>query len=62
MQQYNLRISKLLNFPAVKCLKFRTNTFGLRGTYLWNQVPESIKIEPNAKCSEGKITTSWQLI
>ena len=61
-QYYNLRITKLLSFPKVRGSKYGTNTFVFRATQLWNQVPDSIKNEPNAKCFKAKLTRNWQVI
>ena len=49
-QCYNLRITNLLSFPKVIGSKYGTNTFVFCATHRWNQVPDSIKNEPNAKC------------
>ena len=59
---YNLRITNLLKFPKVIGSKYGTNTFVFRATHLWNQVPDSIKNEPNAKCLKAKITRNWRVI
>ena len=61
-QYYNLRITNLLSFPKVIGSKYGTNTFVFRATHLWNQVPDSIKNEPNAKCFKAKLTGNWQVI
>ena len=61
-QYYNLRITNLLSFPKVIGSKYGTNTFVFRATHLWNQVPDSIKNEPNAKCFKAKLTRNWQVI
>ena len=61
-QYYNLRITNLLSFLKVIGPKYGTNTFVLRATQLWNQVPDSIKNEPNAKCFKAKLTRNWQVI
>ena len=61
-QYYNLRITNLLSFPKVIGSKYGTNTFVFRATHLWNQVPGSIKTEPNAKCFKPKLTRNWRVI
>ena len=61
-QYYNLRITNLLSFPNVIGSKYGTNTFVFRATHLWNQVPDSVKNEPNAKCFKAKLTRNWQVI
>ena len=61
-QHYNLRITNLLSFPKVISSKYGTNTFVFRATHLWNQVSDSIKNEPNAKCFKVKVTRNWQVI
>ena len=61
-QYYNLRITNLLSYPKVIGSKYGTNTFVFRATHLWNQVPDSIKNEPNAKCFKAKLTRNWQVI
>ena len=61
-QYYNLQITNLLSFPKVIGSKYGTNTFVFRATHLWNQVPDSIKNEPNAKCFKAKLTRNWQVI
>ena len=61
-QYYNLRTTNLLSFPKVIGSKYDTNTFVFRATHLWNQVPDSIKNEPNAKCFKAKLTRNWQVI
>ena len=60
-QYYNLRITNLLSFPKVIGSKYGTNTFVFHATQLWNQVPDSIKNEPNAKCFKAKFTRNWQV-
>ena len=52
-QYYNLTITNVLNFPR-KIIG--TNTFGYCTVTLWNQVLDSTKNEPNAKCFKVKIT------
>ena len=61
-QYYSLRITNLINFPKVIGSENGTNTFVFRTTHLWNQVPDSIKNEPNAKCFKVKLTRNWQVI
>ena len=61
-QYYNLRITNLLSYPKVIGSKYGTNTFVFRATHLWNQVPDSIKNEPNAKCFKVKLNRNWQVI
>ena len=61
-QYYNLRITNLLSYPKVIGSKYGTNTFVFRATHLWNQVPDSIKNEPNAKCFKVKLKRNWQVI
>ena len=61
-QHCNLRITNLLSFPKVIGSKYGTNTFVFHATHLWNQVPDSIKNEPNAKCFKAKFTRNWQVI
>ena len=61
-QYYNLRITNLLSYPKVIGSKYGTNTFVFRATHLWNQVPDSIKNEPNAKCFKVKLTRNWQVV
>ena len=61
-QYYNLRITKLLSFPKVIVSKYGSNTFVFRATHRWNQVLDSIKNEPNAKCFKAKLTRNWQVI
>ena len=61
-QYYNLQITNLLSFPKVIGSKYSTNTFVIRATHLWNQVPDFIKNEPNAKCFKAKLTRNWQVI
>ena len=61
-QYYNLRITNLLSFPKVMGSKYSTKIFVFRATQLWNQVPDSIKNEPNAKCFKAKLTRNWQVI
>ena len=61
-QYYNLRITNLLTFPKVIGSKYGTNTFVFRAIQLWNQVSDSIKNEPNAKCFKAKLTRNWQVI
>ena len=53
-QCYNLRITNLLSFPKVIGSKYGTNTFVFCATHRWNQVPDSIKNEPNAKCFKSQ--------
>ena len=36
--------------------------FVFRATQLWNQVPDSTKNEPNAKCFKAKLTRNWLVI
>ena len=61
-EYYNLRVTNLLSSPKVIGSKYGTNTFVFRATHLWNQVPDSIKNEPNAKCFKVKLTRNWQVI
>ena len=61
-QYYNLRITNLLSFPKFIGSKCGTNTFVFRARHLWNQVPDSIKNEPKAKCFKVKFTRNWQVI
>ena len=61
-QYYNLRITNLVSFPKVIGSKYGTNTFVFHATQLWNQVLDSIKNEPNAKCFKVKLTRNWQVI
>ena len=61
-EYYNLRVTNLLSSPKVIGSKYGTNTFVFRATHLWNQVPDSIKIESNAKCFKAKLTRNWQII
>ena len=61
-QYYNLRVTNLLTFPKVIGSKCGKNTFVFRATYLWNQAPDSIKNEPNAKYFKAKLTRNWQVI
>ena len=61
-QHYYLRRTNLLSFPKVIGSKYGTNTFVFRATHLWNQVPDSIKTESNAKCFKAKLTRNWQII
>ena len=58
---FYLRIT-ILNFPKVIGSKYSTSIFGFRATQLWNQVPDSIRNEPNAKCFKAKLTRNWQQI
>ena len=55
-QYYNLPITNLLRFPKVIGSKYGTSIFVFRANHLWNQVPDSIKNEPNAKCFKAKLT------
>ena len=61
-QHCNLRITNLLSFPKVIGSKYGANTSVFRATQLWNQVPDSIKRQPNAKCFKAKLTRNWQVI
>ena len=61
-QYYNLWRINLLNFSKVIDYIYGINTFGFRATHPWNQVPDSIKNETNAKCFKVKITRNWQVI
>ena len=58
---FHLRIT-ILNFPEVIGSKYSTSIFSFRATQLWNQVPDSILNEPNAKCFKAKLTRNWQQI
>ena len=51
-QYYNLRITNLLNFPKVMGSKYGTNTFVFRATQLWNQVPDSKKMNQTQNASK----------
>ena len=55
-QYYNLRITNLPIFPKAIGSKYGANTFVFRATQIWNQVPDSIKNEPDAKCFKAKLT------
>ena len=61
-QYYKVRRTNLLNFPKVIGSKYGTNTFGFCVPHLWNQVPDCIKNELNAKCFKAKFTRNWQVI
>ena len=61
-QYYNLLITNILSFPKVVGSRYGTNTFVFRATHVWDQVPESIKNELNAKCFRAKLTRKWQVI
>ena len=58
-QYYNLRLTNLLSFPKAIGSKYGTNTFVFRATHLCNQIPDSIKNEPNTKCFKAKLTRTW---
>ena len=51
-QYYNLRITNLLSFPKVIGSKYGTNTFVFRDTQLWNQVPDSSKMNQTQNVSK----------
>ena len=51
-QYYNLRITNLISFPKVIDSKYGTNTFVFRATQLWNQVPDSSKMNQTQNVSK----------
>ena len=59
---YKLRIINLLKFPKVNGSKYGSSSFVFRASYLWNQIPDSIKKVSSTKNFKKEMLKNWQEI
>ena len=53
--KFNLRNKVLMSIPKATSQRFGTQSFLFRGSLLWNQIPESIKLEPSIESFKSSL-------
>ena len=53
--KFNLRNKVLMSIPKATSQRFGTQSFLFRGSLLWNQIPEKIKLEPSIESFKSSL-------